>query len=380
MEMRSVPPDRPEPSRGAGWWRMSGAGRGGQASVLDPHRLSVRANDGAQPNGPKTGDSDGPWVDIRDVAMSEDTAFRAVEEGDTRPIHTVGDAMDRLDEYAALRDGQMLTLERTDGSDTEVLNIPYSHRWTPEYRKMTYSKLKSAEEYLIKRWGDPVPTTMLTLTVGQTDSDGNALPWEVVLNRLLDSWDTFRKALDRAMPDFIDYEYLRMVEPHKSGYPHIHVAIFGAALPGLESVVEKLWVGKYGAGESWAQSVDAKTGRSAQQLESPAAYVMKYLSKTTVRKDGEHHDDGPFKAFAAGLWVTGKRQLSMSEGLSEAAASDYESEETDEKWRFVGISDGLRAGKFGGKTAEAILDRMQSDRFVPLPSEAVKTVIDGKIG
>jgi len=220
---------------------------------------------------------------------------------------------------------------------------------------------------------------MLTLTVGQTDSDGNALPWETVLDRLLDSWDTFRMALDRAIPDFLDYEYLRMVEPHKSGYPHIHVAIFGVALPGLESTVRELWVEKYGAGEEWAQSVDAKTGRSAQQLESPAAYVMKYLSKTTVRKSGEHHDDGPFKAFAAGLWVTGKRQLSMSEGLSQAASSDYVSEETGENWRFVGVTDGMRAGKFAGEVAETILTRIKSDRFVPLPVEARKEVINDTV-
>ena len=348
---------------------------GGQRSVLDPDRLSVRANHGAQPNGPKTGDATGPWVDIRDVDIAEEKAFRAVEEGDTRPIETVGEAMDRLDEYTSLRDDQMLTLERVDGDETEVLNIPYTHRWKPEYRDMMYSKLKSAEEYLTERFGEPVPTTMLTLTVGQTDEEGNALPWKTVLDRLLDSWDTFRKALDRAMPDFIDYEYLRMVEPHKSGYPHIHVAVFGAALPGLKDTVERLWVEKYGAGESWAQSVDAKTGRSAQQLESPAAYVMKYLSKTTVRKNGEHHDNGPFKAFAAGLWVTGKRQLSMSEGLSQAAADDYESKESAGEWRYVGITDGLRAGRFEGKNAELILSRLTSKRFVPLPGEVRKTVI-----
>lgn len=341
----------------------------GQASILDPHRLSVRSNPSARPNRAQPGESAEPWVDITDVPMAEEPVVRAVEEGDTRRIRTVGEAIARLEEYVSIRDGQVLTLTRQTEDGPEVLNLPYNHRWTDDYRDMMYARLKAAERALLRKYQDPLPTTMLTLTVRQTDENGEPLPYATVLDNLKESWGKFRKAINRAIPDGMDYDYLRMVEPHKTGYPHVHVALFGVHLPSLAGKVEDLWVEKYNAGESWAQDVTAVQGRSAQMVQSPAAYCMKYLGKTTARADGTMQTAESFKAFAAALWVTETRQLSMSDWLSQAASREYETGSDKPPWQFRGVRTGYAAGFFDGEVAVEFIEHLESTVWKPPPPE-----------
>lgn len=351
----------------------------GQRSVLDPHRLSVRASDNKKYHPPSV-DSNEPWVDITKVDIAKEPVVRAVEEGDKRRISTVGEAIDRLEEYVEVRDDSVITLTRETDDGQEVLNIPYNHRWTREYRNMMYAKLKSAEKALKRKFSDPVPTTMLTLTVRQRDSLGEPLAYKTVLDKLKGSWSKFRKAIDRAIPDKFDYEYLRMVEPHKTGYPHIHVAIFGVYLPSLTEKVKQLWDEKYNAGASWAQDVTAVKGRSAQVVQSPAAYCMKYLQKTTARSDGSMQSPIHFRAFAAALWVTETRQLSMSDWLSQASKEDYSSETEEDKpdWEYLGAYAGYAPGLFKGEVAKEFLDHLTSSIWKPPPVEVQPSVGPGK--
>lgn len=102
----------------------------------------------------------------------------------------------------------------------------------------------------------------------------------------------------------------------------MHVAIFGKADDSLSEKVSGLWVEKYGVGGASAHenAVTVARGRSAQ-VQNPAAYLMKYLGKTTTRETGEQQQVTGYEAFAALLWITAKRQFSASAALSDAMKS-----------------------------------------------------------
>jgi hypothetical protein len=278
--------------------------------------------------------------------------------------------MDAFGDYLDAKEGASLVLEEQNTGDVKVL--PYNHRWTKQYREMVYAKLCGAERRLESIFGSgPVPTTMLSLTAAQTDSEGRPRPPGEVLQDLLDGWDKFRRVIRRATEGYRT-EYLRVVEPHQSGYPHLHVAIFGVAKPSLQEKVREMWVEKYGVGGENAHenAVEIERGRGAQ-VENAAAYLMKYLGKTTVRETGEQQQVDGFRAFAALLWVTGKRQFSASEALSEAMVLDSGESSGGGNWRFVGVAQGINPGTYEGEEGADLLDHLESQIWRPPPKRAI---------
>ena len=99
------------------------------------------------------------------------------------------------------------------------------HRFHPEYANKQYAELKDLERGISEAYGKRLHTTMLTFTASSTDDFGNPLPPVDHLDSLLESWDAIRRSLDRVL-DGTRYERLAILEPHKSGYIHIHMAVF----------------------------------------------------------------------------------------------------------------------------------------------------------
>jgi len=247
---------------------------------------------------------------------------------------------------------------------------------------MLYARLKAAEKEIDRIFGGgPAPVTLLSLTAHQRCEDGRPRPPGEVLADLLDGWDKFRRVL-RRHTDGRRTEYLRIVEPHESGYPHLHVAIFGIADPTLEEKVREMWAEKYEVGtvEAHENAVSVARGRSAQ-VSDPAAYLMKYLGKTAVRPDGgtpapysESGDPGhpeAFEAFAALLWVTEKRQFSASESLSKAMSRNKGG--GSGTWEFVGVGYGIDPGSYAGEDATQLLDHLDDGPWRPPPRAAVES-------
>lgn len=110
---------------------------------------------------------------------------------------------------------------------------------------------------------------MLSLTAHQRDEGGTPRPPADILSDLLDGWGKFRQVLDRGTEGWRT-EYIRVVEPHKSGYPHLHVAVFGKADRSLTEKVNDLWVDKYDIGGAAAHkhAVSVNQGRSVQVQKS----------------------------------------------------------------------------------------------------------------
>lgn len=362
------------------------------SASLGSHRLTVRENENQRVERPTSGYSTfRDSLDYSDLALTGETEYRSVGEGENARIRTVADAVDGFRDYIDNKRNASLILRDRESGDVRVM--PYNHRWTPEYRAMTYAKLKDAERALDAIYGDgPTPVTMLSLTAYQRGEDGRPRPPGEVLDDLLDGWDKFRRVLDRAT-EGARTEYIRVLEPHASGYPHLHVAIFGVANPSLGEKVRELWAEKYevGSADAHQNAVSVASGRSAQ-LQEPAAYIMKYLGKTTVRADGgapAPSDETPgevdaqnaeaFEAFSALLWVTGKRQFSASAALS-AAMKRPQGEGSGGSWEFLGVGYGFEIGTYEGEDADQLVAHLSRGPWEPPPGVATGMVRYGPLG
>ena len=318
------------------------------------------------------GDEVAETIDWGEVPFSSDEVRATVSKGDTRTLETVSGALEAFRDYQADKEDSVLVLGDVDGD--EVLVIPHNHRWTPEYRQQTYAKLKAAERFVRRTWGEVVPTTLLTLTAPHKDENGEWRAIADVMEDLSDGWDKARRVLDREL-DGAKTEYLAVWEPHKTGYPHLHVIVFGAARPSVGEKIVDMWTERYveNASEN-AQSVDVRRNRSAQ-IENPAAYVMKYLSKTLAREetDSDDSDGSPgvsgFEVFSALLWATGKRHYSMSQGLSAAVKDEAPDRDTNTEWEFLGTATGLEPGRYTGENAKRVVKFIGGSKSQQIPPD-----------
>jgi hypothetical protein len=99
---------------------------------------------------------------------------------------------------------------------------------------------------------------MLTLTYFQNK------PKIEVWKNLGSTWNKFRTYLKKLYPDIF---YIRIIEPHKSGYPHLHVLL--SQFVSLQKVTK--YITKQGFG--WNACLTKITS------DSGSAYVSKYLTK-----------------------------------------------------------------------------------------------------
>ena len=138
-----------------------------------------------------------------------------------RPISWNG-AITQFRDYIRDKEDVQSVFENTVGDRIQG-NKP--HRFHPEYSSKQYAKLKDLERGISEAYGKRLYTAMLTFTASSTDDSGNPLPPVDHLDGLLESWDAIRRSLDRVF-DENRYERLAILEPHKSGYIHVHMAVF----------------------------------------------------------------------------------------------------------------------------------------------------------
>ena len=301
----------------------------------------------------------GEETGLRDVPLDSEGIRATVEKDDTRTLNTVDEAVTAWYDYLDAKENQSLVMEEQETGD--LLVVPHTHRWDADYRRKTYARLKAAERHVTAKWGEEVPTTMITLTAPHNDARGDARPFTAVLDDIKQGMDKARHVIRRET-EGIETEYLAVLEPHATGYPHIHILVFGVASPSLGEKVADYWANRYVEGASRdAQDVTTARGRSAQ-LESPAAYLMKYLSKSLAREGSDETADrenlpsiAGYEEFSALMWASGKRTYSMSEGLSRAVKdSKPETEETPGEWEYIGTVSGVESGLYSGEQAEKL--------------------------
>jgi hypothetical protein len=261
--------------------------------------------------------------------------------------------------------------DRAKGSDP--------NRFHPDYGDKQYAKLKDLERGIQADYGRRLHTAMLTLTASSAPSerDGEALPPVDHLDDLLGSWDAVRRALDHAL-DGRRYERLAILEPHKSGYLHVHLAVFVEGKVTKETfapVIDAHLRNCDGAGEDahdveddstisvrWAGG-DRDTGDD--HLDELAIYLAEYLG--TYGDDPLEQPDHVQQANAV-LWATGRQRWRPSNGAQEYMATN--TSPPDPTWELVGIEDNAgelhEVGEGGGGVTK--LETWMVDGTDPPPS------------
>lgn len=192
-------------------------------------------------------------------------------------------------------------------------DIGYIHRWTPVYRKSVIAKM-----YLLEKWHQQhsdLPVTMGTFTTYQ---DGEYSRRHAVMNKtiqeafahLKNAWKKLSMWLRYTIPGI---EFVYFFEPHKSGYPHLHVIFFGILSPELQDRVKHLWADKYKAG-SLEHGVDF---RPINNLKSVRNYIIKYVSKILHHSSVNEWEPGEL-LFNAIMWKNKYRLWGASRPLSQA--------------------------------------------------------------
>jgi len=274
-----------------------------------------------------------PLTDRDGVTLrSEVRDFQSVEDRST----SWREATWRWRDYIEDKRGTAAVFENSKG-DRVTGGDP--HRFDPDYCDKQYAKLKDLERGLREDYGKRLHTAMLTFTASSTDAEGEPLPPVDHLEGLLSSWSAVTRSLRRVL-EGRRYERLAILEPHQSGYLHVHMAVFvDGVVKGQEfaPVIEAHLRNCDGAGKEAHDIDDDSTvsvrhvgsDRSEDTIENLGTYLAEYLGSY-----GEDPTEAPehVQMSNAVLWSTGKRRWRPSNGAqsymatnrSESLLSDWE--------------------------------------------------------
>lgn len=261
-----------------------------------------------------------------------------------------GEAVDRFDAWYDDQRETKIVVENDRGERT-AFRTP--NRFTPEYREMLYAKAQSLERGLRDRWGKLLHTGMVTLTCSTTDDDGRPRPPVEHLRDLLSSWEAVRRALNRVL-EGREWEYLAILEPHKSGHVHIHLGVFvkgpvvadqfqavlDAHLRNCETAGEEAHRIHPDEPDDDGAVMVRRTAHPSREggVENLGAYLAAYMA-------GEYGVEATqmpeyIRGFYAVMWATGRQWFRPSNGAQELMQPP-EGEGNDalaEEWRLVGVA------------------------------------------
>ena len=278
-----------------------------------------------------------------------------------RDLSSIGDrpvswnmATDRWRNYIRDKEDVKSVFENIETGETGTGSKP--HRFHPAYADKQYAKLKDLERGISEAYGKRLHTAMLTFTASSTDDSDNPLPPVDHLDGLLESWDAIRRSLDRAL-DENRYERLAILEPHKSGYLHIHMAVFVDGIvtstdfePVIESHVNNCDLAGWTAHDlddddtisvrhagadrqpGYLHSLAEGIEYDSDTISELAIYLAEYLGCY-----GDDPLDLPEHVQAANalLWSTGRQRWRPSNGAQQFMTTDPRDPDSD--WQLVGI-------------------------------------------
>jgi hypothetical protein len=222
------------------------------------------------------------------------------------------------------------------------------NRFMEGYSKKQYAKLKDLERGIRREYGKRLHTAMLTLTASSRSPDGSPVPPVDHLDELLSSWEAVRRALSRSL-DGRRWEYLAILEPHQSGYLHVHVAVFvdGPVCREVFVPVIEAHLRNCGAAGEEAHALDDDSTISvkhvgADRSEDTIGNLGTYLAEYLGTYSGDPLDAPEHQQMAnAVLWATGRQRWRPSQGAQSYMATNRGFDHGIESpWKFVGIQSG----------------------------------------
>lgn len=245
----------------------------------------------------------------------------------------------------------------------ELLVLDPEHRWSKRNAKRMLAKFYDLEQ---SRFSDQYQT-MITFTSYQD----NEMPDGVNKDRL--SWfnamENIKSGL-RKILEFLrhqgDLNYVWVFEPHKTGYPHVHLLIFGEVAEWLDNPenkkkIRELWTEKYNIAKKTKYDGDSGIGvdytvkRPGEESDEDAPinsisnYLMKYFNKNfgevlssyeTDSKSFEQMNWGEI-IYNACMYFTGYRTW----GASQDVASVMKTEESESEAEYKNLGGELEASE-----------------------------------
>lgn len=227
------------------------------------------------------------------------------------PFHDYYEISKQFCEYLDLCEQKGFVVHGYDYAKGEMHNhfLEYENRWSPGRRKELSDKLDRLEWWFAEQIDRPV--TMITLT-----------SYHEGMN-IQQQWNELSKSRGKLLKLIAFYfdspDYFWVVEPHKKGYVHFHLAVFADVSnskkdkygEGIEDKFRRLWSKKYKTGNH-TYGLDFSQKKGDSKLKSLKNYLSKYLKKGFLMNEWTPS----LLVFNACLWDTGFRMYGASKNVS----------------------------------------------------------------
>lgn len=227
------------------------------------------------------------------------------------PLQKYADLSKQFCEYLDLCEQKGFVVHGYDYTKGEMHNhfLEYENRWSPGRRKELSDKLDRLEWWFGEQMDRPV--TMITLT---SYHEGMSIQQQ---------WNELSKSRGKLLKLIAFYfdspDYFWVVEPHKKGYVHFHLAVFADVSnnkkdkynEGIEDKFRRLWSKKYKTGNH-TYGLDFSQKKGDDKLRSLKKYLSKYLQKGFLINQWTPS----LLVFNACLWDTGFRMYGASKNVS----------------------------------------------------------------
>ena len=316
-------------------------------------------------NDPAGGESAGSFVEAVEARdLPDGTGLRplSVEEGRKLREEAVRDTMD--DERQARAWYRVVNSWRRWMDDYRSMHIEYEkdgetartrleNSYQPRYGKRYYAKLKNFERGVSRRWNN-LTTAMLTFTASTENAEGHKRCPADHMRDIAEGWRTARKQLHQVL-DGVNWEYARVWEPHKSGYGHLHVAVFidsdhltAELSPARFKPVMQSYVRECKSAGSKAHTPENAVSVNGD-IENLGTYISEYIGVF-----GEDPLDRSMKEqmFYAVTWATGTRRVDFSNGAHDIIKGEKFRRETGLKPEHRGEAGGTNTSAQSGAESD----------------------------
>ena len=227
------------------------------------------------------------------------------------PLQKYYDLSKDFCEYLDLCEQKGFVVHGYDYAKGDIHNhfLEYENRWSPGRRGELSDKLDRLEYWFGLQMDRPV--TMITLT---SYHEGMTIQQQ---------WNELSKSRGKLLKLLAFYfdspDYFWVVEPHKKGYVHFHLAVFADVSnnkkdkygEGIEDKFRRLWSKKYKTGNH-TYGLDFSQKKGDEKLRSLKKYLSKYLQKGFLLNKWSPS----LLVFNACLWDTGFRMYGASKNVS----------------------------------------------------------------
>lgn len=240
-----------------------------------------------------------------------------------------GDAIQEWREYIQETAASSLVFEEVTTGQRSYARR--AHRWDVDYQRKQYAQLKDMERGIQEFYGRAW-TGLITLT-----ASSDVVPHPVDhLQELLSGREAALAALRRSLSDRT-WDYWWVLEPHKSGYLHLHLAVVVEGRIGpsdLQPAVDSHLRQVNAAGqEAHQEAVEVRRG---SEIENLGAYLNSYLGQY---EEDPLEADEHIQAANAILWAAERRQTGASDRLREFMQWDAPDDPVEGDWQLTAILD-----------------------------------------